>query len=195
MRIIAGSARGRRLKAPPGNLTRPTSDKVREALFSILGQPPTDAAVLDLFAGSGALGLEALSRGAVSATFVDDNNQALQTLRQNIDELDLARASQVVRGEAIRQLRRLARASARFHWIFVDPPYATQLAEQSLQEIAANQLLSPGGQVIVEHDRRSEPSDAYGSLIKTDMRRYGDTSVSFYEVSMDESELHERKPA
>lgn len=180
MRIIAGSARGRRLKAPPGTQTRPTSDRVREALFSILGPPPQDAWVLDLFAGSGALGLEALSRGAAKAVFVEANAIAMQTLRQNIDELAVADDSLVQRGDALRSLQRYAKEARRFYWIFVDPPYASPLAEQCLQEIGSSDVVDLAGCVIVEHDRRSEPSEICGSLVKSDARRYGDTCVSFY---------------
>lgn len=183
MRIIAGTARGRRLKAPPGKQTRPTSDRVREALFSILGPPPPEAWVLDLFAGSGALGLEALSRGAKMAVFVEESNVAMQTLRLNIDQLDLSSCARVHRGEAVRSLRRLAREGQGFHWIFLDPPYATSLAEQCLREIGQASMLAESGRIIVEHDHRSEPGEFFGSLVKTDSRRYGDTSVSFYERS------------
>lgn len=181
MRIIAGSVRGRRLKAPPGKQTRPTSDRVREALFSILGPPPDDAWVLDLFAGSGALGLEALSRGAQRAVFVEESKVAMQTLRQNIDDLELSKAVQVHQAEALRSLRRLAQGDRAFHWIFIDPPYASTLAEQCLHEIGAASMLASTGTVIVEHDRRSEPGEVFGTLVKTDTRRYGDTCVSLYE--------------
>ena len=181
MRIIAGSAKGRHLKAPAGKQTRPTSDRVREALFSILGPPPSDAWVLDLFAGSGALGLEALSRGAQRAVFVEESKIAMQTLRQNIDDLEFTRAAQAHQGEALRSLRRFAREDRSYHWIFIDPPYATDLAEQCLQEIGAAGTLASTGLVIVEHDRRSQPGEVFGTLVKTDTRRYGDTCVSFYE--------------
>jgi 16S rRNA (guanine966-N2)-methyltransferase len=181
MRIIAGSAKGRRLKAPPGKQTRPTSDRVREAVFSILGPPPAGALVLDLFAGSGALGLEAVSRGAQKAIFVDQDSAALQTLRHNIEGLSLVECCQVVKGDAMRTLKRLAREQQRFHWIFIDPPYATSLAQQSLHEIGEASMLAGEAQVIVEHDKRSEPDDAFGTLLKTDSRRYGDTVVSFYQ--------------
>ena len=181
MRIIAGSAKGRRLRAPAGKQTRPTSDRVREALFNILGPPPTGAWVLDLFAGSGALGLEALSRGARRAVFVEESKIAMQSLRQNIDDLEFSGAVQVHQGEALRSLRRFAREDRAYHWIFIDPPYATELAEQCLQEIGAASILASTGLVIVEHDRRSQPGEAYGTLVKTDARRYGDTCVSFYE--------------
>ena len=181
MRIIGGSAGGRTLKAPPGAQTRPTSDRVREALFSILGAPPEDACVLDLFAGSGGLGLEALSRGAQMAVFVDQNNAALQTLGQNIEALGFGESTEVHRADARSHLKRLSKGPRRFHWIFVDPPYAGGLAGECLQLLSEGSLLSVGGQIVVEHDRRSAPDEVYASLVKSDTRRYGDTSLSFYE--------------
>lgn len=181
MRIIGGSAGGRTLRAPSGAHTRPTSDRVREALFSILGPPPPDALVLDLFAGSGGLGLEAVSRGAKRAHFVEQNNAALQTLRQNIKSLGFADSTEVHRADALRHLTRLLGNTMRFHWIFIDPPYASSLAEDSLQVLAGGELLSEGGQIVVEHDRRSPPDEVYGSLVRSDSRRYGDTCMSFYE--------------
>ncbi len=185
MRIIGGSAGGRTLKAPPGKATRPTSDRVREALFSILGPPPDNALVLDLFAGSGGLGLEAISRGAQRAIFVDQNNAALKTLQQNIRELGMAKQAEVVRGDSQKQLQRLARSAMRFHWIFIDPPYASDLASQSLQQLGESNILDEEGIVVVEHDRRHPSDEAYGFLVKTDTRRYGDTCISFYETKRD----------
>ncbi len=181
MRIIGGSAGGRTLKAPSGAQTRPTSDRVREALFSILGAPPADAKVLDLFAGSGGLGLEAISRGAKMAVFVDQNNAALQTLRDNIHSLGFGDSTEVHQDDSLRALRRMAEGTTKFHWIFVDPPYASTLAQDCLLILGDTALLAEGGQVVVEHDRRSPPDDLAGSLVKSDSRRYGDTCVSFYE--------------
>tara|TARA_R110002073_G_scaffold123819_3_gene267690 strand:+ start:67920 stop:68486 length:567 start_codon:yes stop_codon:yes gene_type:complete len=184
MRIISGFAGGRRLRAPTGNKTRPTSDRVREALFSILGTPPEACRVLDLFAGSGGLGLEALSRGAARAVFVDQDKDAGLVLRHNIKEVGVGDTSEIHQTEALRALSKFERAGRSFHWIFIDPPYATDLAEQALEAIGNSTLLCDAeeeGVVVVEHDKRSAPGDAYGCLIKTDTRRYGDTSVSFYE--------------
>ncbi|MCP4448431.1 MAG: 16S rRNA (guanine(966)-N(2))-methyltransferase RsmD [Myxococcales bacterium] len=184
MRIISGFAGGRRLRAPSGNKTRPTSDRVREALFSILGLPPEGCHVLDLFAGSGGLGLEALSRGAVRAVFVDRDKDAQHALRHNIGQVGVAPATDVHQGDALRVLAKLGRTGAAFHWIFIDPPYATDFAAQALESIGGGNLLRPtseDGRLIVEHDKRGAPGDAYGCLIKVQTRRYGDTCVSFYE--------------
>lgn len=182
MRIIAGALGGRRLAAPQGATTRPTSDRVREALFSILGPPPAGARVLDLCAGSGALGLEALSRGAGSATFVDRAAAAIQCIRANVDSLGVGEASRIQRGDAVATLRRLAGGDP-FTWVFIDPPYATELAATLLAALGAGDFLTEDGCVIVEHDRRREPDSSYGCLVRTGSRRYGDTVVSFYSLA------------
>jgi 16S rRNA (guanine(966)-N(2))-methyltransferase RsmD len=182
MRVIAGRAGGRRLAAPPGTATRPTSDRVREALFSILGPPPDGAAVLDLFAGAGALGIEALSRGAARAVFVDTSRAALRCVRRNLDDLDLAGAAEVHQDHAPRFAARLADAGRpAFTWIFLDPPYQTDLGTRCLTELGRSpDLLLADGAAVLEHDRRRAPDDRYGVLVKADCRRYGDTELSFY---------------
>jgi 16S rRNA (guanine(966)-N(2))-methyltransferase RsmD len=183
MRVIAGSARGRRLAAPPGSDTRPTADRVREALFSILGPPPASAVVLDLFAGAGTLGIEALSRGAERAVFADHARAAARVLRKNLDELGLAGRAEVHVGDATRFAQRLGREGRSFSWIFLDPPYAAGLADAALAAIAAGRLLAPDGTLVVEHDRRASPQAEHGLLIKADCRRYGDTELTFYRIN------------
>lgn len=182
MRVIAGSARGRRLAAPPGSDTRPTADRVREALFSILGPPPDGAVVLDLFAGAGTLGIEALSRGAERAVFADHARGAARVLRKNLEELGLAARAEVHVGDATRFAARLGREGRTFSWIFLDPPYAAGLADAALDAIAAGGILAPDGTVVVEHDRRAPPGPEHGNLLKADCRRYGDTELTFYRM-------------
>ncbi|HUH03373.1 MAG TPA: 16S rRNA (guanine(966)-N(2))-methyltransferase RsmD [Kofleriaceae bacterium] len=179
MRIIGGTLGGRRLKAPAGATTRPTSDRVREALFSILGPPPAGARVLDLCAGSGALGLEALSRGAAAAVFVDRAAAAIQCIRANVESLGLADASRIHRGDAVAALRGLTGGDP-FTWVFIDPPYASDAAAALLSALGNGALLAEDARIIVEHDRRNEPDSSYGCLVRTGSRRYGDTVVSFY---------------
>lgn len=182
MRIVAGALGGRVLHAPPGRDTRPTSEKVREALFNILGPPGDDAHVLDLFAGSGALGLEALSRGAARAVFVDRGRPALAALRRNVDELGVADRAELVAADAVAFLAR--RPAAPWRWIFVDPPYRTDLARRVLDALAAApDALAERGSIVVEHDRRNPPAPTHGSLLRTDLRRYGDTELSFYRLA------------
>ena len=177
MRIVAGTLGGRVLRAPPGRDTRPTSEKVREAVFAILGDPGEGAHVLDLFAGSGALGLEALSRGAARVTFVDRGRPALAALRRNLAELGVADRAEVVGADAVAFLARPP--AVPWRWVFVDPPYRSDLARRALDALPAASL-AEGASIVVEHDRRNPPADAHGSLLRTDLRRYGDTEISFY---------------
>lgn len=162
--------------------TRPTSDRVREAIFNILGPPPEGARVLDLYAGAGGLGLEALSRGAAWAVFVDAAPEAVRCVEQNARDLGFAEQVRVVRAPVATALGRLAQEAAAHAWIFADPPYAGDEAERTLGLLGAGDapLLAAAGTVIVEHDRRRPPADQHGALALTDRRRYGDTEVSFY---------------
>ena len=182
MRIIGGAVGGRRIRAPHGVSTRPTSDKVRGALFNILGPPGEGARVLDLYAGAGALGLEALSRGAAHATFVDKDGGAVRCVEENAVSLGLGERVRVQRGEAVPVLGRLARACERFTWVFIDPPYASDEAMRALAQLGQPPapLLDDDAVVVVEHDRRHAPDDAYGALARADRRRYGDTEISFF---------------
>jgi 16S rRNA (guanine966-N2)-methyltransferase len=189
MRIIGGRAGGRSLKAPRGDKTRPTSDKVREALFNILasrGDMP--ARVLDLYAGSGALGLEALSRGSQSATFVEIERDNCELIGENAERLEIVQMHNnnqatvdVVCMGVVRWLNREAEPG--FELIFLDPPYESHQTgelEKALELVAKKQLLAAGGLVIAEHEWRHAPDEKYGTLALFDRRRYGQTAVSFY---------------
>jgi 16S rRNA (guanine(966)-N(2))-methyltransferase RsmD len=174
-RIIAGSARGRRLAAPRGTGTRPTSDKVRGAVFNLLGQFFEGGAVLDLYAGTGALALEALSRGFARATCVEADRAAAEIARENAEACGFTDRVQIVRGRVADAVPRLAPAS--FDLAFVDPPYE-EGPEAALELLA--RVLAPGGRVVAEHDARRPPADRYGVLAVADRRRYGGTGVSIY---------------
>lgn len=180
MRVIAGRFGGRRLTAPSGQATRPTSDRVREALFSLLG-PLDDLAVLDLFAGSGALGIEALSRGARRVTFVDDAQTAVKAVHANLAQLDPAGAAtgvEVRRQDARAFLRSARTARQQYDLVFLDPPYrlATELGRELSPLLAG--LLASGARVVSESDRRT-PLELDFPLI--DERRYGDTLIRIHE--------------
>jgi 16S rRNA (guanine966-N2)-methyltransferase len=177
MRVVAGRYGGRRLSAPKGEAVRPTSDRVREALFSILGARVQDARVLDLFAGSGALGIEAISRGAASVTFVDSAPGAVKAVRQNLATLGIEDA-EVQRAEARAFARAAPRGGRQYDLVFLDPPYgqAEALGRELAEAIAA--LLAPGGVVVSESDRRTA-LDLPG-LPCFDQRRYGDTLIRLH---------------
>ncbi len=177
MRVIAGRYGGRTIVAPSGRATRPTSDRVREALFSMLG-PLHGERVLDLFAGSGALGIEALSRGAGAAVFVEKDRRALTALRANLDTLGLRGEDAEVRPMDVRASVKnaLARGEA-YDLIFADPPYrhAAEMGDDVGDGLAA--LLAPGGRIVFESDRRSAPELG---LPLSHERRYGDTLIRIY---------------
>jgi 16S rRNA (guanine(966)-N(2))-methyltransferase RsmD len=185
MRITGGSLRGRLLRAPIGKATRPTSSKVREAVFNIVGDRIADARVLDLFAGSGALGIEALSRGALFAAFVESSPAAEKAILENLEELELDDRAQVMRGSVTNALERLSGAGEKFRIVFADPPYAGRVAEETLSAVAASGVLAPDSIVIVEHTKRQELSGEFGSLSLASSHRYGDTVVSVYAWSGD----------
>ncbi len=176
MRVVAGRYGGRRLIAPAGSQTRPTSDRVREALFSVLGPAVQEARVLDLFAGSGALGIEALSRGAQSAVFVDRSRKAIQAVRANLDALGI---DADVRPIAARTALRAASARREaYDLVFLDPPYrhAAELGRELSEGLAA--VLAAGARVVTESDRRAVLEL---DLPMTDERRYGDTVLRIHE--------------
>jgi 16S rRNA (guanine(966)-N(2))-methyltransferase RsmD len=171
------------LRAPAGSATRPTSEKVREATFNILGNllgSIDGDRVLDLFAGSGALGLEALSRGASHVTFVDAARPAIAVIRGNLRELGLEDQATVVTGDAVVSAAR-SDAGAPWRLVFVDPPYRSDLAARAVLALPRDRL-APGAVVVIEHDRHNTPPEALGSLLRTDQRRYGDTLISFFGV-------------
>jgi 16S rRNA (guanine966-N2)-methyltransferase len=175
VRIVAGAARGRRLVAPRGLTTRPTSDKVRAAVMDILGQFFRGGRVLDLYAGSGAMALEALSRGCQRATCVESGGAAADALARNASACGLADRVEVRREPVEAALPRLPRAA--FDLVFLDPPYA-EGPDRALA--ALEPLLAPGAVVVAEHDRRRPPSDRHGRLALADRRAYGETGISIY---------------
>ena len=180
MRVIGGNTRGRRLKAPKGQITRPTAARVKESLFNILPHDLSGARVLDLFAGTGNLTIEALSRGAAAATLVDSSFEAGKTIRENLRRLHLADRTRVWIMPAARALRLLARHGDSFDVIFLDPPYDRQWIDRTLQIIAQERLLRESGTVIAEHSIREDVEPSYDSLALHDQRRYGSTLISFF---------------
>ncbi len=174
-RIIAGTARGRTLVAPKGLRTRPTSDKVRGAVMNLLGQFFDGGEVLDLYAGTGALALEALSRGCARAVCVEADPAAVEAIRRNAAACGFADRVDVRRGRVEDTLGRLPREA--FALAFVDPPYA-EGPGGALARLG--DLLVRGGRAVAEHDTRAPPPDRFGALALADRRSYGDTGISIY---------------
>lgn len=179
MRIITGNAKGLQLKTPKGLDIRPTSDRVKESLFSILADTVTGAAVADLFAGTGNLGLEALSRGAASAVFVDVSPVSLKIARENVAKARLLDKADFLRMDVLAAVDRFGKAGRRFDLIFSDPPYNRGLASATLRQIDTGDILSPGGIIVIEHSRHEPlPSDLANIAVRR-TERYGETLVSF----------------
>jgi 16S rRNA (guanine966-N2)-methyltransferase len=174
MRVVTGRFGGRRIRAPEAPGVRPTSDRVREALFAWLGALE-GVRVLDVYAGSGAIGIEALSRGASSVTFIERGAASLAALRDNLRTLGIGQTeARVLRGDAVATLRRLGRQAARFDLVFLDPPYASGEAERALVALVDARLLTPEGTVVLEAAWR-HPVAAVPGLQAIEERRYGDT--------------------
>jgi 16S rRNA (guanine966-N2)-methyltransferase len=179
MRITGGAARGRSLRVPRGSKIRPTADKVRAAIFNILANR-TDLVGrtwLDLFAGTGALGLEALSRGAAAVVFVDQSAESCRVVRQNVERSGFVERADVRRLTLPEGLRRLETG---FAGAFVDPPYSRGLAEATLRALAEVDVVGADGWVVVEHAAREVFAERYGNLRRVDSRRYGSTGLSLY---------------
>lgn len=176
MRVIAGTLRGRTLVAPRGNATRPTPDRVREAIFSILGAAVDGAWVLDLFAGSGAMAIEALSRGAAGATLVDSSDAAIAAIRRNLAALALT--AEVHRQPAAAFLRRAYSDARSYDLVFLDPPYRHASALGSELSSALRPVLASGARVVAESDRRALLE--LEGLTVLDERRYGDTVIRLF---------------
>jgi len=178
LRIVGGEARGRPLRSVPGSRTRPTADRVRQSLFDALGQRMDGLVVLDLYAGTGALGLEALSRGAARAVLMENDARACGVIFHNAAALGYDARCRVVRAElpdALQQLR-----GERFDLVFSDPPYALRAAQPTLAALRSNDLLAPRARVVLETDRREPAPTPPPDLRLADERRYGDTRVLVY---------------
>ena len=180
MRIVGGTHRGRRLFVPKGLMIRPTADRVKEAIFNVLGPWIEGKSVLDLFAGSGSLGLEALSRGAREVVFVDNHPQSLAAIKRNIETLGLGDRARLMRLDLTRGPGRLAERADAFSLFFLDPPYGQNLAGHALNLIERNGLVDPEAVAVVEHSRRDslDALDESAWFLERE-RKYGQTKVSF----------------
>jgi 16S rRNA (guanine966-N2)-methyltransferase len=186
MRIIAGKARGRKLSAPNTMRVRPTADRVKESLFSMLisrlGELE-EMRVLDIFAGTGNLGIEALSRGASYAVFIDSHPESAETIRKNLESTGFTDCSKVVLQEAAAALKWLARGEAPFHLVFLDPPYHEGHTSRLLELLAESPLVDAGTTIVAEFSSKEDLPRSFGRLRETERRIYGDTALSFLTIS------------
>lgn len=185
MRVISGAARGRKLQTLAGMRVRPTADRVKEALFSIILSCQgilTGTRVLDLCAGTGGLGIEALSRGAAQAVFVDNHRESAALISRNLTICGFIGQSRVVVRDAVTALYELEQKGERFELVFLDPPYRMGITEQLLAVLGASGVLTEDALVIAEHARDELLPEEPGCLRHGDRRVYGDTAVSFYQV-------------
>lgn len=183
MRIIAGMAKGREIIAPKGRDTRPTLAKVRGAIFGMVQFDVPGAAVLDLFSGSGALGLEALSRGADFVVFCDNDKRAVAAVKDNVERFGFGDKSQVYNVDALELLNRLAGEKRKFSIVLLDPPYAAELENKAIKALVELDLLENEAIIICEHDPKSPPIIEYAGLTARDPRKYGDSSLTYITFS------------
>lgn len=184
MRIVAGTAKGRVLQGPSSErITRPTADRVRETLFNILGQSVDPIDVLDLFGGTGALALEALSRGAARAVVVERDREALGLIRKNAEALGFYPQLRVIAAPVEKALASLGKEGARFPLVFADPPYALEVLVPTLEGLVQHGLLEPGALVVFEHGKQEAAPEVIAGLTREDQRTFGATRVSFYRAA------------
>lgn len=180
MRVVAGIAKGRRLKRAIGRQIRPTPAKVKEALFNILANNIIGSSFLDLFAGTGAIGIEAKSRGAYQVVFVDNSSRAIRLIRHNVSFCGFDQEFHLYQQDAFKALNELEEKKELFDLIFLDPPYDSDLVEKTLAVISQKDLLKPDGEIIVEHSARKHLAEAYGRLRIRRSYRFGDTLLTIY---------------
>ncbi|MEK3882088.1 16S rRNA (guanine(966)-N(2))-methyltransferase RsmD [Paenibacillus sp. PL2-23] len=187
MRVIAGAARGRALKAVPGTNTRPTTDKVKEAIFSMIGPYFDGGIALDLFAGTGGLGIEAWSRGAERVIFVDKEKISLDIIRHNVKAVGAESAAEIYKNDAERALKALAKRGIQFSMVFLDPPYRMTTMDEVMAELAEKGMLAEDATVVVEHDASHGYPEELAAFQQIRHAQYGDTAVTIYRYIMQDN--------
>ena len=184
MRVISGEFGSRRLKAPGKLAMRPTSDRLRETLFNVLGAAIEDSLFIDLYAGTGAIGIEAISRGAREAIFVEAHPAAVRLIRENLESLQIASRVELIAADAARALEMLAKRKLLADFIFLDPPYEQVEERVNLLELLdASHLVAPSGIVIVEHSVKTELPERFDRLELSRLLEQGDAALSFYRLA------------
>lgn len=186
MRVISGQARGLKLKTPEGLATRPTTDRIKESLFNIIAGDIPESDFLDLFGGSGGIGIEALSRGAASAVFVDQSQESIDVIKYNLDRARLSERAEVIRGNALSVISSLGARGRRFDIIYMDPPYSMGLAQAALEAVYSLRLLKPHGFIAVEQANTEPPVEAEGFTVSR-IKDYGRTTrITFLRYTEEE---------
>lgn len=180
MRVISGTARGISLIAPEGMGTRPTTDRVKENLFNMIQHEIRDKAVLDLFSGSGALAVEALSRGAREAVLVEPDKRCYTVISENLKKTRLSEKARIIQSAADAGIRQLQREGRRFDLVFMDPPYEQGWVLATLTQLTEAEVLNPQALVVVEHASADPSPEQVGNLKRTHGKRYGRTALSIY---------------
>lgn len=187
MRVVAGKAKGKKLKAPRGIKTRPITDMIKEALFNVLGPRVYEAAFLDLFAGSGSVGIEALSRGASPVFFVDNDAAAVAVITENIRNCDFSEDFAIYRHDVFQALKVLEKRAILFDYIYVDPPFNQEsVFDKIMTTLGPAMLVAPGGMVILRTQRKMSMLDRYGNLSRTRITRYGESVLHYYRLDKEE---------
>ncbi|MDP3919596.1 MAG: 16S rRNA (guanine(966)-N(2))-methyltransferase RsmD [Candidatus Omnitrophota bacterium] len=179
MRIIGGELKSRRIAFPKSKLTRPMTDRTKETVFNILGSLISRKHVLDLYAGSGSLGLEALSRGATDVTFVDKADWATRVIEKNLEGLDLGDKALVLQMDVFRAITKLEKDKRRYSLIFVDPPFNRSLVKKTLLRLDQSDIVAPFGQVVVGHSNHEPLPESLGALKLARTKKIGQASLSF----------------
>ncbi|MFQ5864699.1 MAG: 16S rRNA (guanine(966)-N(2))-methyltransferase RsmD [bacterium] len=181
MKIISGTRKGVSLSAIRNSFLRPTTNRTKELIFNVVSDCLEDSVILDVYAGSGSLGIEALSRGAAKAIFIENNRYALKVLRKNLEKTGFIDKAHILRDSADIAIKKLAKLAVKFDLIFADPPYIKNLAWRTVKAVEKSNLLQKGGLLIVEHSCRAELKYTADKLILKFCKRMGDSSVSFFQ--------------
>ena len=180
MRVTAGTLKNRKIKSREGRETRPTLERIKEAIFSIIGDKVVDAKFLDLYSGTGNIAIEALSRGAKRAVMIEQDKEALRIIIDNIDILGLTNVSRAYKNDVSRAIEILGRKNEKFDIIFLDPPYKENISISTIEKVSENNILAEGGIIISEHSIYEKMPEKIGNFVKYDERNYNKKIVTFY---------------
>ena len=184
MRIISGKIRGRKIKAVPGFSTRPTSDRLRETIFNIIARQVAGSVVLDLFSGTGAFGIEAISRGAKQVCLIDNSRAAITIINQNLAICNISLQAKILKWDISKNLNCLRNLDTAFDLVFMDPPYAKGLVRPALINLCKSRSLLDKALIIIEHNGQETFKEPVPNFFLTDQKRYGKTLVSFFQYML-----------